>query len=182
MRAVILSLALAAMALPAAAQAPAAPSKEALSLGDKAAHGAQPHLEEALHNLVQGLAVNYRTQAQAHGEAVDEKALEAVTKAEADSIKPAFWNSLARIYADTYSVDELKALNAFYKDNPGSPPTSLPVSLGAKNDDIVRGQQALVNQLGPRILQDFFGDYCSRATCSDDIRRGAGLPVKAKAN
>lgn len=180
MRALILSLALATAALPALAQTPAAPSREALTLGGRAARGAQPKLEQGLQSLVEALATNYRDNAAKTGQTVDEKALAAVTKSEADAAKPMLWDSMARIYAETYSPDELKALIEIYRTSPGAPPQSLPASLAAKSDDIQRRQRELVAQVGPRITQDFFGDYCSRAACSDDVRRGAGLPVRAK--
>ncbi len=182
MRALIVCLALAA-AFAAQAQTSArapAPSREALTLGDRAARAAQPRLEQGLQALVQNLAANYRTDSAKIGQAVDEKALDEVTKSEAEAEKPVLWSGMARVYAETYTVDELKALVAFYKANPGAPQTALPTSLGAKNDDIQNRQRDLVGTFGPRILQDFFGDYCSRAACTDDVRRVAGLPIRAK--
>jgi len=182
MRALIVCLALMA-ALPAGAQTPSpapALSREALTLGERAARGAQPRLEQGLQTLVDKLASDYRTDAAKLGVTPDEKALAEVSKSEAEAERPVLWNGMARIYAETYTVDELKALIAFYRDNPGAQPAALPTSLAAKNDDIQRRQRELVNQFGPRILQDFFGDYCSRAPCTDDVRRVAGLPVKSK--
>ena len=58
--------------------------------------------------------------------------------------------------------------------------SSRPSSLSAKNDDIQNRQRDLVDTFGPRLMQDFFGDYCSRAACTDDVRRVAGLPIRAK--
>lgn len=180
MRASLLSLALAAAALPAIAQtAGPAPSREVLALANRAARSAQPKLEQNVTTLVEGLAKDYQDGTLRAGLPVDGKALEQAAKGESDEIKPLLWDGMARLYAQTYTVDELKALNAFYKDNPGAPPQNLPTSLAAKNDDIARGEQALVAQLAPRIMQDFFGDYCSRAPCTNDIRRSAGLPVRA---
>jgi hypothetical protein len=176
MRPLILSLALAAAAMPALAQAP---SREALALASRAAHSAQPRVEQGLQSLVESLAKAYQDNALRQGQPVDSNALEAVTRSEEDAIKPLLWDGMARLYAQTYSVDELKALNAFYRDNPGAPPQGLPTSLLAKNDDIQRGEQVLIGQIGPRIMQDFFGDYCSRAPCTNDTRRAAGLPVRA---
>ena len=177
MRVVILCLAVLA-ALPASAQT-SAPSKETLSLAGRVARAADPRLEQNLQTLVVNLATTYRTVAGRTGETIDERALADVGASEAEAVKPLLWDGMARIYAETYSLDELKLLNAFYRDNPGAPPEKLPISLGNRNDDLMRREQELVSQLGPRILQDFFGDYCSRAPCSNDIRRTAGLPVRA---
>jgi hypothetical protein len=182
MRALIVCLAMTA-AFAAQAQTPApapAPSREALTLGDRAARAAQPRLEQGLQALVQNLATNYRTDSAKIGQAVDDRALDEVSRSEAEAEKPVLWSGMARLYAETYTVDELKALIAFYKANPGAPQTALPTSLGAKNDDIQRRQRELVAAIGPRIMQDFFGDYCSRSTCTDDVRRVAGLPIRAK--
>lgn len=166
-------------AFPANAQS-SSPSKEALALGGRVARAADPRLEQNLQTLVANLATTYRTVAGRTGETVDEKALAEVGRNEDEAVKPLLWDGMARIYAETYSLDELKLLNAFYRDNPGAPPEKLPTSLGNRNDDLMRREQELVNQLGPRILQDFFGDYCSRAHCSNEIRRSAGLPLRAE--
>ena len=178
MRPLILCLAMLA-AFPASAQT-GAPSKAALSLGGRVARAADPHIEQNLQTLVANLANSYRTAAGRSGTAVDETALAEASKNEAAAAAPLLWDGMARIYAEIYSLDELKALNAFYRDNPGAQPQALPISLGSKNDDLQRRQQELVGEIGPRILQDFFGDYCSRAPCSDDIRRAAGLPVRGQ--
>ena len=183
MRAEILALALAAAALPALAQTAlaqtgAAPSREAVALGGRVARAAQPRLDQGLQTLVDGLADNYRNQASRLGQPVDEKALAEVVKSEAVGERSVLWDGMARIYAGTYTTEELKALIEFYRLNPGAPPQGLPTSLGAKNEDIERGQRELVAQFGPRVVQNFFGDYCSRAPCSDDVRRTAGLPVR----
>ena len=178
MRALILSLALAAAAPPVLAQTSAAPSKEALALANRVARSAQPHLEQGLQTLIETLAADYKQSATGANEPVDDKALAEVTKSEKESVKPILWDGMAALYAHIYTVDELKALTAFYKDNPGAEPQSLPASLAAKNTDIQQGEVELTNRLGPRILQDYFGDYCSRAPCSDGIRRVAGLPLK----
>lgn len=177
MRPLILCL-LVLAAFPANAQ-PGAPSKEALALGGRVARAADPRLEQNLQALVANIAGSYRTAAARTGEMVDEKALADVGKDEAAAAVPLFWDGMARIYAETYSLDELKALGAFYRSNPGAQLQALPISLAAKNDDLQRRQQDLVAQLAPRILQDFFGEYCSRAPCSNDLRRGVGLPVRS---
>ncbi len=179
MRALILSFALGAAALPALAQAP---SRETLALANRVARVAQPHLEQNLTTLVQSLAKDYQDATLRAGQPVDSKALELVTKSESDAIKPLLWAGMERVYADTYTADELKALSDFYRDNPGVEPTSLPASLAAKNGDIASREQALVAQIGPRLIQDFFGDYCSRAPCTNEVRRKAGLPERASAN
>lgn len=179
MRAFILSLSLAAAALPALAQTP---SREALALANRVARAAQPHLEQNLVTLVDDLAKTYQDATLRAGQPVDSKALETVTRSESEAIKPLLWAGMERIYAETYTPDELKALSDFYRDNPGVEPQSLPASLAAKNPDIQTREQALVNQIGPRLIQDFFGDYCSRATCTNDVRRKAGLPERAASN
>jgi hypothetical protein len=177
MRPLILCLAMLA-AFPASAQT-GAPSKAALDLGGRVARAADPRIEQNLQALVANIANSYRTAAGRSGTTVDETALAEVSKSEAAAAAPLVWDGMARIYAEIYSLDELKALNAFYRDNPGAAPQALPISLGSRNADLQRREQELVGQIGPRILQDFFGDYCSRAPCSNDIRRAAGLPVKA---
>ena len=179
MRAFILSLALAAAALPTLAQTP---SREALALANRVARAAQPRLEQNLVTLVENLAKTYQDETLRAGQPVDSQALETVTKSESDAIKPLLWAGMQRIYAEVYTPDELKALNDFYRDNPGVEPEGLPASLAAKNPDIQTREQALVGQIGPRLIQDFFGDYCSRAACTNDIRRKAGLPVRAASN
>ena len=178
MRALIFCL-LVIVASPTWAQTGPAPSREALTLAGRAARSAQPRLEQGLQTLVEGLANNFRTDSARAGLTVDEKALVEVTKSETDAAKPVLWDGMTKIYAETYTVDELKALNNFYRGNPGAPPQGLPTSLAAKNDDIERRQRELIGQFGPRVLQDFFGDCCSRAPCSDAVRRTAGLPVKS---
>jgi hypothetical protein len=176
MRALIFSL-LALAALPAQAQT-GAPSKEALSLGGRVAHAAQPQLERGLQAIVDNLATGYRNQAGQAGQAVDEKVLADVGKNEFAAARPLLWDDMARIYAETYSVDELKALDGYYRQHPGDS-ANLPAPLPVKNPLLQQHQQELVAQLGPRIMQDFFGEYCSRATCTDDIRRAVGLPPKS---
>jgi hypothetical protein len=179
MRLFILTLALAAAALPALAQQP---SREALALAGRVARVAQPRLEQNLVKLVETMAKDYQDATLREGQPVDSKALEVVTKIESDAIKPLLWDNMARAYAETYTMDELKALSDFYRDNPGVEPTGLPASLAAKNPDIQAREQALVGQIGPRLVQDFFGDYCSRAPCTNAIRRKAGLPERAASN
>ena len=175
MRALIFSL-LALAAFPARAQT-GAPSREALALGARVAHIAQPQLDKGLETIVDGLASGYRDGAIKAGQPVDDKILADVSKNEIAAAKPILWDGMARIYAQTYSVDELKALETYYRSHPGDS-ANLPAALAAKNGQLPDQEQALVGQIGPRIIQDFFGEYCSRAHCSDDIRRVAGLPVK----
>jgi hypothetical protein len=175
MRALIFSL-LMLVAVPAPAQT-GAPSKDALALGGRVAHAAQPQLERGLQAIVDGLASSYRDGAARAGQTVDQKALEAVGKSEFAAARPLLWDGMARVYAETYSLDELKALEGYYRDHPGDS-ANLPAALSAKTPQLQQHERELVDQLGPRITQDFFGDYCSRAPCTDDIRRVAGLPVK----
>jgi hypothetical protein len=179
MRAFMLSLALAAAALPALAQAP---SRETLALANRVARVAQPRLEQNLLTLIESLAKQYQDATLREGKPVDSKALDTAAKAEADAIKPLLWAGMEKVYADVYSPDELKVLSDFYRDNPGAEATSLPASLAAKDPDIQTREQALVAQIGPRLVQDLFGDYCSRAPCTNEVRRKAGLPERASAN
>lgn len=176
MRASVFTLLVLAAALPARAQAPA-PSKEALALGGRVAHAAQPQLERGLQAIVDGLANSYRDGAAKSGQPVDEKVLADASKDEIAAARPMLWDGMARIYAQTYSLDELKALEAYYRSHPGDS-ANLPAGLAAKNGQLPDQERALVGQLGPRIIQDFFGEYCSRAACTDEIRRAAGLPAK----
>jgi hypothetical protein len=175
MQALIVSLLIAA-ASPALAQAPA-PSKDALALGGRIAHAAQPQIERGLHNIIDGLAANYRNDVAKTGLAVDERSLEDVGRSEFDAALPLLWDGMAKVYAQTYTLDELKTLEVYYRLHPGDS-TKLPAALAAKNLERQQHEQELVAQLGPRIMQDFFGDYCSRSTCSDSIRRAAGLPLR----
>jgi hypothetical protein len=175
MRALIFSL-LVLAALPARAQT-GAPSREALVLGGRVAHAAQPQLDKGLQSIVDSLANAYREAAGQSGQPVDEKALADVGKDEFTAARPLLWDGMARVYADTYNADELKALESWYRQHPGDS-ANLPAALAAKNGDLQQHEQALVAQLGPRILQDMFGEYCSRAVCSNAVRRTAGLPEK----
>ena len=175
MRALIASL-LVLAALPAQAQTQA-PGKEALALGGRVAHVAQPQLERGLQAIVDSLATSYRTDQAKSGITVDEPSLEEVSRAEFNASLPLLWEGMAGAYAVTYSLDELKALDAYYRLHPGDS-TKLPPALAAKNLELQQHQQELVARLGPRIRQDFFGDFCSRTACSDAIRRSAGLPVR----
>lgn len=175
MRALIFSL-IALAAAPAQAQT-AAPSKEALALGGRVARAAQPQIEQGLHSIVDGLAASYRGRAAGTGGAVDEEVLADVGKNEFVAARPLLWDGMARVYAETYSLDELKALDSHYRAHPGDS-ASLPISLAAKNPELQQHERELVDQIGPRIMQDFFGEYCSRAACDNDIRRAAGLPPK----
>ena len=154
-----------------------APSKEALALGGRVAHAAQPQLERGLQAIVDGLATGFRDGAVRSGQPVDEKAMADVSKNEFAAARPLLWDAVGRIYAETYSVDELKVLNGYYHDHPGDS-ANLPADLAAKNPELQEHERELVGEIGPRIMQDFFGDYCSRAPCSDYTRRTAGLPVK----
>ncbi|MGZ3274615.1 MAG: hypothetical protein ACXU82_02575 [Caulobacteraceae bacterium] len=163
-------------ASPALAQTDA-PSKEALALGGRVAHAAQPQLEKGLQALVDSFASGYRDGAARSGQAVDEKALADVDKSEVAAARPLLWDGMAKAYAQTYSPDELKALNDYYRAHPGDP-ANLPAALAAKSPQLQQKQAELLGQIGPRIMQDFFGDYCSRATCSNYTRRTVGLPVK----
>jgi hypothetical protein len=173
MRASIFTL-LVLAASPAWAQAP---SKEALAIGGRVAHAAQPRLEQGLQALVDGLATGYRDGAARSGQTVDEKALADVGKSEFAAARPLLWDGMARVYAETYSLDELKTLDGYYRQHPGDA-ADLPADLAAKSPQLQEHQQQLVAQLGPRIMQDFFGDYCSRAMCTDYTRRTVGLPAK----
>ena len=175
MRALIFSL-LVLAAVPARAQAPA-PSREALALGGRVARAADPRLEQGLQALVDGLASGYRDGAARSGQTVDEKVMADVSKNEYAAARPLLWDGMAKAYAETYSVDELRALEGYYRDHPGDA-ANLPAVLAAKNPQLQQHQQELVAQLGPRIMQDFFGEYCSRATCTDYTRRTVGLPLK----
>jgi hypothetical protein len=175
MRALIFSI-LVLAAFPALAQT-GAPTREALTLGGRVAHAAQPQLDRGLQAIVDGLSGSYRNDAGQAGLTVDEKILAEAGKDEFAAARPLLWDGMARVYAETYSVDELKALDVWYRQHPGDN-ANLPAALAAKNGDLQQREQALVGQLGPRILQDMFGEYCSRAACSDAVRRTAGLPVK----
>ena len=175
MRALILSF-LVLAASPALAQTPAAPSKEALALSVRVAHNAQPQLEQGLQRIVDGLTGGYRATASRTGETINEAALAEVTKNELDAAKPLLWDGLAGVYAQTYSLDELKALDTYFYTHPGDQ-ANLPAALAAKNAELQQHEQAFVGQLGPEIMQDFFGDYCSRTKCSDEVRKAAGLKV-----
>lgn len=180
MRLLILCLAAAAAALPAHAQKPTPLSPAALlALASRAVHAAQPHLDDGVANMVEGIAGHYRDGAPKTGDVVNEKALAAVSKSEAAAFSPLLWDGMARVYAETYTVAELNALLDYYNDHPGDS-RFLPANLTAKNGELERRQQALVGELGPRVLQDFFGDYCSRVACTDIIRQAAGLPVHAR--
>jgi hypothetical protein len=176
MRALILSLAVAAAALPAQAQT-GGPSRGALALGAQAAHAAEPRLDQGVSSIVEAIANRYQDGATRAGQTVDAQALAAVTQSEEDAIRPFLWDGMARIYAETYSQNELKALLAYYRDHPGDP-RELPAALAAKSTALQVLQRDLIGQIGPRILQDFFGDYCSRAPCTDATRTAAGLPVR----
>jgi hypothetical protein len=175
MRALIVSL-LVLAAAPAWAQAPL-PSKEALALGGRVAHAAQPQLERGLQAIVDNLSASYRNDAGKAGLTVDEKILTESGKDEFTAARPLLWDGMAKVYAETYSLDELKALDGYYRRHPGDS-ANLPADLAAKTPQLQQHEQELVAQLGPRIMQDFFGEYCSRAACSDAVRRTVGLPVK----
>ena len=175
MRALIFSLVVLA-AFPARAQT-GAPSKEALTLGGRVSHAAQPQLEKGLQTIVDSLSNGYRNVAGQSGEAIDEKMLTEAGKDEFAAARPLLWDGMARIYAETYSLAELKALDGWYRTHPGDS-DNLPPALAAKTPQLQQHEQELVNQIGPRIMQDLFGEYCSRAACSDNTRRTVGLPPK----
>jgi hypothetical protein len=175
MRALIVSL-LVLSASPALAQSPT-PSREALTLAGRVARAAQPQLEQGLQRIVEGLTGGYRATAAKTGETINEKALADVGSSELAAAKPLLWDGMAKVYADTYSLDELKALDTYYYTHPGDS-AGLPAALAAKNATLQQHEQALVGQLGPEIMQDFFGDYCSRTKCSNEVRKAAGLPVR----
>jgi hypothetical protein len=175
MRALIFSL-LVLAAFPVAAQTPA-PSKETLALGARVARAANPRLEQGLQALVDGLASGYRDGATRTGQTVDDKVMADVSKNEFAAARPLLWDGMAQVYAETYSLDELRALDGYYRLHPGDP-ANLPTDLAAKNAQLQQHQQELVGRIGPRIMQDFFGEYCSRAMCTDYTRRTVGLPVK----
>ena len=175
MRALIFSLVVLA-AFPAGAQT-GAPSREAVALGGRVAHAAQPQLETGLQAIVDNLAGSYRSAAGNSGVTVDEKLLAQASKDEFAAARPLLWDGMARVYAETYSLDELKALDSWYRQHPGDS-ANPPAALTIKNADLQQHEQTLVAQLGPRIIQDMFGEYCSRAPCSDAVRRTAGLPLK----
>ena len=181
MRLLILCLVVVAAALPAHAQRAPPPLSAAslLALGSKAAHAAQPHLDDGISNMVQEMADHYREGAPKTGDVVNEKALAAVTKSETEAFSPLLWDGMARVYIATYTVAELNGFLDYYNDHPGDP-QFLPPALTAKNSELERRQRALIGALGPRVLQDFFGDYCSRVACTDTIRLAAGLPVHAR--
>lgn len=175
MRALVFSV-LVLAAFPARAQTGAA-SKEALGLGGRVARAAQPQLEKGLQTIVDSLASGYRNAATQAGQPVDEKALADASRNEVAAARPLLWDGMAKVYADTYSLDELKLLDGYYRSHPGDS-ANLPADLAAKTPQLQQHEHELVDQIGPRIMQDLFGDYCSRAPCSDTIRRTAGLPVK----
>jgi hypothetical protein len=176
MRALIFSFVVLA-AFPALAQTKA-PTREALSLGDRVAHAAQPQLDQGLQRIIDGLTSGYRATAAKTGETINEKALADVTHNELTAATPQLWEGVARAYAETYSLDELKALNDYYYTHPGDT-ANLPIGLAVKTPDLQQHEQELVARLGPEIMQDFFGEYCAHTKCSDDVRRAAGLPVRA---
>jgi hypothetical protein len=181
MRRLILCLIVMAAALPAHAQkAPPQPTAAArLSLGARVAHAAQPHLDDGVSNMVGEMADHYRETASKTGDVVNEKALAVVTKSETAAFSPLLWDGMARVYSETYTVAELNAFLDYFNDHPGDV-QNLPAALTAKNGELERRQRALIGELGPRVLQDFFGDYCSRVPCTDGIRQAAGLPVHAR--
>ena len=176
MRTAILSLIVATAALPALAKSPAGPSQAVLALAARAAHAAQPQLDQGISAMVEGVAGSYRSGAPSLGVAVNEKALAETAEDEAEALRPLVWDRMARIYAELYSRDELQILIDHYRDYPGDS-QNLPTSLLAKAGDLQDRQQALIGEVGPRVLQDFFGEYCARAACSDVTRQAAGLPV-----
>ena len=159
-------------------QTPLSPAA-VLSLATRAAHAAQPHLEDGVGTMVQEMATHYRDGAPQTGDVVNEKALAAVIKSETEAFTPLLWDGMARVYTETYSINELNALLDYYNDHPGDP-SLLPAALTAKNGELERRQRDLIGALAPRVLQDFFGDYCSRVACTDTIRLAAGLPVHAR--
>jgi hypothetical protein len=179
MRRLILCLIVMTAALPAQAQKAPLSAAAVLALGAKAAHAAQPHLEDGVGNMVDDLATHYREGAPRTGDVVNEKALAEVIKSETAAFAPLLWDGMARVYAETYTVAELNGLLDYYNDHPGDS-RFLPPALTAKNGELERRQRALIGDLGPRVLQDFFGDYCSRVPCTDVIRQAAGLPVHAR--
>jgi hypothetical protein len=179
MRRLILCLIVLAAALPARAQRTPLSAAALLALGGKAAHAAQPHLDDGVSNMVEEMATHYREGAPKTGDVVNEKALAEVIKSETAAFSPLLWDGMARVYAETYSVAELNALLDYYNDHPGDS-RFLPAALTAKNSELERRQRDLIGELGPRVLQDFFGDYCSRVPCTDIIRQAAGLPVHAR--
>ena len=180
MRALILTLAVLA-AFPASAQTRTdslarPPSREALLLGARIARTADPRLEQNLKGLVDKVAADYRERAASTGEAINDKLLTEVTANEQEDARDLLWSSMGRLYAETYTFDELQALANFYRDNPTAP--HLPTSLAAKDDDLKARELDFASQIGPRVVQDFFGEYCARAkTCSDATKHNAGLPV-----
>ena len=179
MRALILTLAVLA-AFPAGAQTRRPPSREALLLGARVARTADPRLEQNLKGLVDNVAANYRQTAARTGEMINEALLTQVTANEQDDARDLLWSTMGRLYAETYTFDELQALANFYRDNPTAP--HLPTSLAAKDDDLKARELDFASQIGPRVVQDFFGEYCARAkTCSDATKRSAGLPVSKPA-
>jgi hypothetical protein len=175
MRALIFSLVVLA-ALPARAQT-SNPSREALALGSRVAHAAQPQLDHGVQTIVDSLQNGYRDSAVRNGQAVDEKVLADAGKNEVTAARPLLWDGMAKIYAQTFTVDELKALEVYYRSHPGDP-AALPAGLAAKNALLPEQEQTLIGRIGPRIIQDLFGDYCSRAPCPNELRRTAGLPIK----
>jgi hypothetical protein len=179
MRLLILCLVVMTAAFPAYAQKTPLTAAAVLSLGSRAAHAAQPHLDDGVSNMVGDIATNYREGAPKTGDVVNEKALAEVSKSETAAFSPLLWAGMAKIYAETYTVAELNSLLDYYNDHPGDP-QFLPATLTAKNGELERRQRDLIGELGPRVLQDFFGDYCSRVTCTDIIRQAAGLPVHAR--
>jgi hypothetical protein len=179
MRLLILCLVVVGAALPAHAQKTPLSGAALLTLGSRAAHAAQPHLEDGIGNIVEEIAAHYREGAPKTGDVINEKALAAVMKSEAAAFSPLLWDGMARVYTQTYTVAQLNALLDYYNDHPGDP-QFLPANLTAKNGELERRQRDLIGELGPRVLQDFFGDYCSRVTCTDIIRQAAGLPVHAR--
>jgi hypothetical protein len=179
MRRLILCLIVMAAASPALAQKNQLSPAAVMALATKAAHAAQPHLDDGVATMVQDMADHYREGAPKTGDVVNEKALSEVIRSETAAFSPLLWDGMAKVYTETYSINELNGLLDYYNDNPGDP-SRLPAALTAKNPELQRRQQGLIGELGPRVLQDFFGDYCSRVPCTDVIRQAAGLPVHAR--
>ena len=112
----------------------AAPSKEALTLGGRVAHAAHPQLERGLQAIVDNHASNSRHDAGQTGLSVDEKILAEAGKDEFAAARPLLWDGMARVYAETYSLDELKALEGLLpRAIPARLGPDLPASLAAKD-------------------------------------------------
>src|SRR6201999_2882361 len=100
---------------------PAPPSREARQLGSRLARIADPRLEQNLSGLIDNVVADYRQRAASTGETINDKLLTEVTANEKADAVDLLWFTMGKLYAETYTFDELQALSNFYRDNPGAP-------------------------------------------------------------